>query len=240
MLLCSWNKLPENMRNEAVRPYYDILAKKKVQLFIKRVFDLLMAGFMIIIFSPLLLMIAALIKLDSKGPVFFRQTRVTQNCRQFKIFKFRTMCENAESLGTQVTTHNDMRVTRIGHFLRKYRLDEIPQLFNIITGDMTFVGTRPEVVKYVDSYTPEMYATLLLPAGVTSQCSIHYKDEEFLLANSTNADETYTNEILSQKMKYNFASLKSFSLSSELMTTITTVLAVVGYSFDNMEVANNV
>lgn len=236
MLLCSWNKLPEKMRNEAVRPYYDILAKKKVQLFIKRVFDLLMAGFMIIIFSPLLLVIAALIKLDSKGTVFFRQTRVTQNCRLFKIFKFRTMCENAESLGTQVTTRDDMRVTRIGHFLRKYRLDEIPQLFNIITGDMTFVGTRPEVVKYVNAYTPEMYATLLLPAGVTSQCSIQFKDEEALLANSTDADETYTKEILSQKMRYNFAALKSFSLISELMTTIATVLAVLGFNNDNSEV----
>ena len=230
MLLCPWDKLPEKMRNDAVKPYYDILAKKKPQLLVKRLFDLIVASLMVIAFSPLLLVIAILIKLDSKGSIFFRQVRVTQNCREFKIFKFRTMCENAESIGTQVTTHNDMRVTRIGRFLRKYRLDEIPQLFNIITGDMTFVGTRPEVIKYVNAYTPEMYATLLLPAGVTSQCSVHYKDEEALLANSINADETYTKEILSQKMRYNFASLKSFSLLSEIMTTIITVLAVLGWN----------
>lgn len=238
MLLCPWNKLPEKMRNDAVKPYYDFLVKKKPQLLVKRLFDLIVATLMVIAFSPLLLVIAILIKLDSKGSIFFRQVRVTQNCREFKIFKFRTMCENAEALGTQVTTHNDMRVTRIGHFLRKYRLDEIPQLFNIITGDMTFVGTRPEVVKYVNAYTPEMYATLLLPAGVTSQCSIHYKDEETLLANSTNADETYTKQILSQKMKYNFAALRSFSLISELMTSVATVLAVSGYSFESLGAAN--
>lgn len=236
MLLCPWDKLPEKMRNEAVRPYYDILAKKKVQLLAKRLFDFVVASLMIIGFSPLLLVIAILIKLDSKGPIFFRQIRVTQNCREFKIFKFRTMCENAESIGTQVTTHNDMRVTRIGHILRKYRLDEIPQLFNIITGDMTFVGTRPEVVKYVNAYTPKMYATLLLPAGVTSHCSILFKDEETLIANSKNADETYTKQILSQKMKYNIAAIKNFSLTSELMTTIATVLAVAGLNNESNEV----
>ena len=228
MLLCPWDKLPQSLRNNDVKPYYDILAKKKIQLLGKRIFDLVVAAFMVVCLSPLLLVIALLIKIDSKGPVFFRQTRVTANCKLFKIFKFRTMCENAEQLGTQVTTHNDMRVTRIGHFLRKYRLDEIPQLFNIISGDMTFVGTRPEVDKYVNAYTPKMYATLLLPAGVTSLCSIKYKNEEVLLNNTENVDATYIKEILPQKMIYNLASIKSFSFFEDIKLMIRTVLCVSG------------
>lgn len=228
MLLCPLHKLPAQMRNSAVKPYYDILSTKKMQLLAKRLFDFFVASLMLVVLSPLFLVIAILIKLDSKGPVFFRQTRVTANCKLFKIFKFRTMCENAEQLGTQVTTHNDMRVTRVGAFLRKYRLDEIPQLLNIITGEMSYVGTRPEVTKYVEHYTPEMYATLLLPAGVTSKCSIEYKDEEKLLANSSNADETYINQVLPQKMKINLDAIKNFNLFSEFLTTVNTVLAVLG------------
>ena len=229
MQLCPWHKLPLQMRNEAVKPYYDILATKKIQLFTKRLFDFIVASLMLLLLSPLFIVIAIAIKLDSKGPVFFRQTRVTANCKNFKIFKFRTMCENAEQLGTQVTTHNDMRVTRVGAFLRKYRLDEIPQLMNIITGDMTYVGTRPEVVKYVEQYTPEMYATLLLPAGVTSRCSIEYKDEEELLAKSDNADATCINVVLPQKMKINLEAIRSFNILDEFLTTVDTVLAVIGF-----------
>ena len=228
MLLSPWHKLPVQMRNSAVKPYYDILSTKKIQLLAKRLFDFFVASLMLVVLSPLFLLIAILIKLDSKGPVFFRQTRVTANYKLFKIFKFRTMCENAEQLGTQVTTQNDMRVTRVGAFLRKYRLDEIPQLINIITGDMSYVGTRPEVTKYVEHYTPEMYATLLLPAGVTSKCSIEYKDEERLLSNTSNADETYINQVLPQKMKINLEAIRDFNLFNELLTTINTVLAVLG------------
>ena len=228
MLLCSWHKLPSQMHNSAVKPYYDILVSKKIQLLVKRLFDFLVASLMLIILSPLILVIAVAIKLDSKGPVFFSQKRVTANCKLFKIIKFRTMCKNAEKIGTQVTTHNDKRVTRIGAFLRKYHLDEIPQLLNIITGDMSFVGTRPEVPMYVEKYTPEMYATLLLPAGVTSKCSIEYKDEEKLLTNTSNADETYINKVLPQKMKINQKKKKNFSLLSELKVTFDTMLAVLG------------
>lgn len=228
MLLCPWHKLPSQMHNSAVKPYYDILVSKKIQLLVKRLFDFLVASLMLIILSPLILVIAVAIKLDSKGPVFFTQTRVTANYKLFKIIKFRTMYENAEKNGTLVTTHNDKRVTRIGVFLRKYHLDEIPQLLNIITGDMSFVGTRPEVPKYVEKYTPEMYATLLLPAGVTSKCSIEYKDEEKLLTNTSNADEKYINEVLTQKMKINLEMIKTFSLLRELKVTIDTVLAVLG------------
>ncbi|MBP5470715.1 MAG: sugar transferase [Candidatus Riflebacteria bacterium] len=227
MLLSPWHKLPPQMRNDTVKPYYEILVTKKIQLLAKRLFDFFVASLMLVVLSPLLFVIAILIKLYSKGSVFFRQTRVTANGRLFKIFKFRTMCENAEQLGTQVTSHNDIRVTKVGAFLRKYRLDEIPQLINIIIGDMSYVGTRPEVTKYVEHYTPEMYATLLLPAGVTSKCSIEYKDEEKLLTNSSNADETYINEVLPQKMKINLEAIKNFNLFNELLTTINTVLAVL-------------
>lgn len=230
MLLCPWNKLPIQMRNSAVRPYYNILAKKKIQLLAKRLFDFSVASLMLVVLSPLFLIIAFFIKLDSKGSIFFRQTRVTSNCKLFKIFKFRTMCENAEQLGTQVTTYNDMRVTSVGAFLRKYRLDEIPQLLNIITGDMSYVGTRPEVTKYVEQYTPQMYATLLLPAGVTSLCSIEFKNEEKLLSASSNPDKAYINKILPMKMKVNLETIKNFSLLNEFLTTIITVLAVLGFN----------
>ena len=229
MLLSPWHKLPPQMRNEFVKPYYDILVTKKIQLLSKRLFDVVVASLMLVVMFPLFALIAIAIKLDSKGPVFFRQTRVTANCKLFKIFKFRTMCENAEQLGTQVTTHNDIRVTRVGSFLRKYRLDEIPQLINIITGDMSYVGTRPEVTKYVEHYTPEMYATLLLPAGVTSKCSIEYKDEEKLLSNSSNADETYINEVLPQKMKINLEAIRRFNIFYEFLVTVNTLLAVIGF-----------
>jgi lipopolysaccharide/colanic/teichoic acid biosynthesis glycosyltransferase len=156
-----------------------------------------------------------LIKLDSEGPVFFRQERVTQYGRIFKIYKFRTMVENAQQLGTQVTVAEDARITRVGKVLRRYRMDEFPQLFNILAGDMTLVGTRPEVIKYVKCYTPEMYATLLLPAGLTSRTSIAYKDEDKLLTDAKDADKTYVEEILPVKMKYNLESLRRFGVMED-------------------------
>ena len=176
-MLKNWNRLPEYMRTDEVRPYYDLLQRKKLSLFFKRVFDIVVSLIMIILCSPILLIISILIVKDSKGGVFYRQERVTQYGRVFRIFKFRTMVQNADQMGTQVTVSNDSRITKIGSKLRNCRLDELPQLFNIFLGDMTFVGTRPESVHYVKSYTKEMYATLLLPAGVTSEASIQYKDE---------------------------------------------------------------
>ncbi|WP_302317784.1 sugar transferase, partial [Holdemanella biformis] len=164
-MLKNWNELPEYMRTDEVRPYYDLLQRKKISLFFKRVFDIVVSLIMIILCSPILLIISILIVKDSKGGVFYRQERVTQYGRVFRIFKFRTMVQNADQIGTQVTVSNDSRITKIGSKLRNCRLDELPQLFNIFLGDMTFVGTRPESVRYVNSYTNEMYATLLLPAG---------------------------------------------------------------------------
>ncbi len=227
-MLKKWEKLPENLKKEAVKPYYDLLSKKRGSLLLKRVFDIIMSLIMLVLLSPVFLVLAIAIKIDSPGPAFFRQTRVTKYGREFRIFKFRTMVNNAEKLGTQVTVGKDSRITKVGSFIRDCRLDEIPQLLNILLGDMSFVGTRPEVTKYVERYTDEMLATLLLPAGVTSQASIRYKDEAELLEKAEDADETYVNEILPEKMKYNLSDIKKFSLGAELKTMFQTVGAVLG------------
>lgn len=226
-MLKNWNELPEYMRTNEVRPYYDLLQRKKLSLFFKRVFDIVVSLIMIILCSPILLIISILIVKDSKGGVFYRQERVTQYGRVFRIFKFRTMVQNADQIGTQVTVSNDSRITKIGSKLRNCRLDELPQLFNIFLGDMTFVGTRPESIHYVKSYTNEMYATLLLPAGVTSEASIEYKDEADLLDQADDVDSVYINEVLPEKMKYNLNSIKEFSFFKEIATMFRTVLAVL-------------
>lgn len=226
MVLKKWDDLPEYMKNDSVRPYYELLYKKRLSLIAKRVFDLVVAIITFIVLSPIFIILSLAIKIDSKGPVMFRQTRVTQYGKRFRIFKFRTMVNDADKIGTQVTTKNDSRVTRVGKILRKLRLDEFPQLFNIILGDMSFVGTRPEVVKYVEKYTDEMMATLLLPAGVTSEASIQYKDEELLLSIADDADETYIYEVLPEKMKYNFRSIQEFNFFSDIKTMVRTVVAV--------------
>lgn len=226
-MLKNWNELPEYMRTDEVRPYYDLLQKKKISLFFKRVFDIVVSLIMIILCSPFLLIISILIMKDSKGGIFYRQERVTQYGRVFRIFKFRTMVQNADQIGTQVTVSNDSRITKIGSKLRNCRLDELPQLFNIFLGDMTFVGTRPESVHYVKSYTNEMYATLLLPAGVTSEASIEYKDEADLLDQADDVDSVYINEVLPEKMKYNLNSIKEFSFFKEIATMFRTVFAVL-------------
>lgn len=227
MLLKKWDELPESMKNERVRPYYDLLYKKRSSLLAKRTFDIVVAFITFIILSPIFIVLSLAIKIDSKGPVMFRQIRVTQYGKRFRIFKFRTMVNNADKIGTQVTTKNDARVTRVGKLLRKLRLDEIPQLLNIILGDMSFVGTRPEVVRYVEKYSDEMIATLLLPAGVTSEASILYKDEELLLSIADDADETYVYEVLPEKMKYNLKSIEEFNFFSDIKTMVRTVVVVL-------------
>lgn len=226
-MLRKWEELPDFMKTEAVRPYYDILDKKRKTLAIKRAFDLVMSSALLVLLSPLMLAIAILVKLDSKGEILFRQERITQYGRKFRIYKFRTMVTGADKIGSQVTTQNDARVTRTGKILRKYRLDELPQLLNIILGDMSFVGTRPEVPKYVARYTDEMNATLLLPAGVTSEASIMYKDEERLLANADSADDVYIRQVLPRKMEYNKQYLTKISIHNELTTMVRTMLAIV-------------
>ena len=228
MILKKWEDLPENLRTDAVRPYYDLLARRRGSLALKRCFDVVFSAFMLLILSPVFLILAVAIKLDSPGPVFYRQVRVTQYGREFRIFKFRSMVSDADKRGSLVTVSGDSRLTRVGHFIRNCRLDELCQLIDIFRGTMTFVGTRPEVPKYVAAYTPEMMATLLLPAGVTSEASILYKDEAELLDAADDVDAVYIRDVLPGKMKYNLDALKNFSFFSDIATMFQTVFAVLG------------
>lgn len=227
-MLRKWEDLPEFMKCEEVRKYYDILKRKKVQLRIKRTCDVLMAGVLLVLLAFPMVLIAAAIKADSPGPVFFRQERITVYGRKFRIHKFRTMISDADQKGPEVTVRNDGRITRVGSRLRELRLDELPQLLDILTGNMSFVGTRPEAIKYVKKYTKEMRATLLLPAGITSEASIRYRDEAGLLEQAEDVDEIYLKKILPKKMKYNLAEIRNFSLWEDLCILVKTALAVWG------------
>lgn len=223
----NWENLPDNMQTDSVRQYYEALRKKQAQLIAKRVFDVVVSLILLVVLSPVFLILWVAIRVDSKGAALFQQIRVTQYGREFRIYKFRTMVVDAEKLGAQVTTKGDSRVTRVGRFLRKCRLDELPQLVNILKGDMSFVGTRPEVPRYVAAYSEVMWATLLLPAGVTSTASIEYKDEDRLLSNAEDADKTYIDAILPEKMKYNLQYLLDYSFWKDIKIMIKTVLAVL-------------
>ena len=231
MILPKWEELPEEMQNDSVAEYYQILKQKKLSLGVKRVFEFVVALLMLIVISPVLLILSILIKIDSEGPVFYRQERVTTGSKTFRIFKFRTMVQNADKIGSLVTVGRDPRITRVGQKIRKCRLDELPQLINIITGDMSFVGTRPEVRKYVDCYSDEMMATLLMPAGVTSLASITYKDEDEIMEERTSkgesADEAYVNHVLPEKMKYNLEYLKTFSFLGDIRLMFKTVFSIL-------------
>lgn len=223
----NWNDLPAYMQNDEVRPYYDLLRKKRVALFMKRFFDVVLALLLLVLLAIPMIVIAVMIAIDSPGGVFYRQERVTTYGKHFRIFKFRTMVSNADKVGAHVTTNNDSRITKIGAKLRGARLDEIPQLFNVLTGDMSFVGTRPEAVRYVEKYSGAMWATLLLPAGITSEASILYKDEAELLDNAEDADKVYVEQVLPAKMEYNLKSLREFSLWNDFRTMIRTVGTVL-------------
>lgn len=225
-MLKKWEDLPEFMRTDEVRPYWESLNKKRVQLVLKRGFDLLTAAILLVLLAIPMSVLAVWIKLDSKGTVFYRQERVTTYGRHFRIHKFRTMVSNADKIGTAVTVGNDSRITKVGHKLRGHRLDELPQLIDVLQGTMTFVGTRPEAVKYVEQYKPEYNATLLLPAGITSECSIRYKDEDKLLNAADDVDKTYIEQVLPGKMKWNLKSIKCFGVVSDLKTLFHTVTAV--------------
>lgn len=227
MELRKWSELPDFMRTKEVRKYYNILVKKSAWFKAKRLLDIIVAFIMLVVLALPMLVIAVLIKLDSRGPVLFRQERITQYGKTFTIFKFRTMVVNASELGAQVTVDNDSRITKVGRVLRRLRMDEFPQVFNILAGDMTLVGTRPEVKKYVDHYTKEMYATLLLPAGLTSRTSIAYKDEDKLLSEAIDADSVYIEEVLPAKMRYNLESLRKFGLLSDMSILWDTFISVI-------------
>ena len=230
MKLIKWEELPPEMQTESVRKYYDILAKRKGSLFVKRVFDVVCSLILLVILSPVFLILAIAIKIDSPGPVFYRQERITQYGRRFRIHKFRTMVQNADK-GSQVTVNNDNRVTRVGRFVRRCRLDEIAQLLDTISGDLTLVGVRPESPRFVAEYSEEMMATLLLPAGVTSLASIYYKDEAEFLDGAEDTDKVYIEKILPCKMYYNLKSIEQFSFWGDIRIMFMTVFAVLGKEY---------
>ena len=231
-MLRKWDDLPDFMRVQEVRPYWEVLNKKRGQLVLKRLFDIIVALILFVIIAIPMAIIAILIKKDSEGPVFYRQERVTTYGKHFKIHKFRTMVSNADKIGTAVTVGNDSRITRVGAKLRHLRLDELPQLIDVLQGTMSFVGTRPEAVKYVERYLPEYNATLLMPAGITSEASIRYKDEEKLLNVAENVDKVYMEQVLPAKMKWNLNSIERFSFPREILTMIRTSFAVIGKDYE--------
>ena len=231
MLVKKWEKLPKELQIEEVRPYYEILRKKNFSLFWKRVFDIVVSSLMLLILLPFFLILSLAIVIDSRGGVFYRQERVTQYGKRFRIFKFRTMVKDADKKGALVTVGNDARITRVGKFIRKLRLDEVSQLIDIFRGTMTFVGTRPEVPKYVSRYNAEYMATLLLPAGVTSMTSILFKDEDKLLEGKEDTDKTYIEKVLPRKMKFNLSELKKYSYWRDIKICFMTVFAVLGKKY---------
>lgn len=231
MLLKRWEYLPADMQNPEVRKYYDILEKKQASLILKRLFDIFAAVLLLILLSPVFMVLAVMIVIDSPGGIFYRQVRITTYGKEFRIHKFRTMVANADRIGAQITVKQDSRITKVGALLRKNRLDELPQLLDVISGNMSFVGTRPEVPRYVSQYTNEMKATLLMPAGITSEASIRFKGEGKILAKAKDVEDTYINEILPRKMKINLKSVKEFGFWKDIRTMIRTVWAVLGKDY---------
>lgn len=230
-MLKKWEDLPEFLRCAEVKEYYEILEKKRISLVVKRISDIVLSLLLIIVLFVPMIIVSIAIVIESPGGVFYRQERVTKYGKKFRIFKFRTMVADADLMGSHVTVDNDNRITKIGKVIRNYRIDEIPQLINVFLGQMSFVGTRPEAVRYVDAYTKEMNATLLLPAGITSEASIRFKDEALLLSKNNNPDRIYVEKILPQKMFYNLVSIKKFSLWTDFLTMIRTVFAVLGKEY---------
>lgn len=230
MKIIKWEQLPDEMKTEKVKKYYDILKKRRVSLFFKRAFDIVASFIMLILLSPVFLILAIAIKAESKGPVFYRQERVTQYGKRFRIHKFRTMVQNADK-GSLVTVNNDSRITKVGKVIRNCRLDEIAQLLDVLSGNLTLVGVRPEVPKYVEKYTDEMMATLLLPAGVTNLACIYYKDEAKLLDGVEDTDKVYVKKILPGKMYYNLKGIEKFSFFDDIKIMFMTFFAVLGKEY---------
>ncbi len=231
-MLRKWDDLPDIMKTEEVRPYWESLNRKRGQLVLKRIFDIAAAAVLLVLLAVPMLILAAWIRADSRGPVFYRQERVTSYGKHFRIHKFRTMVSGADRIGTAVTVGNDSRITKAGAKLRGHRLDELPQLIDVLQGTMSFVGTRPEAVKYVEQYKPEYYATLLTPAGITSECSIRYRDEDRLLNAADDVDRVYTEQVLPEKMKLNLKSVMEYSFGKDLKTMFRTAAAMLGKEYE--------
>ena len=231
MGLKRWDELPEFMRTPEVRPYWEILDRKRGQILLKRAFDLIVSLILLILLAVPMAVIAVMIKREDHGPAIYRQERVTTYGRRFRIHKFRTMVVDADKIGTAVTVGADPRITRVGRKLRRSRLDELPQVLDVIRGDMSFVGTRPEAVRYVARYKPAFNATLLMPAGITSEARIRYKDEDKLLDAASDVDAVYVEQVLPAKMVWNLNSIERFSFPREILTLLRTVFAVFGKDY---------
>lgn len=230
-MLRRWEELPRFMQIPEVRPYWEVLWKRRLQLLIKQWFDLTMALILMCLLALPMVVIAVMIKAEDGGHIFYRQERVTTYGKIFRIHKFRTMVENADMIGSAVTIGEDPRITKVGHKLRHLRLDELPQLIDVLQGNMSFVGTRPEAVKYVKQYKREFFATLLMPAGVTSEASIRYKDESRLLDGAEDVDKVYVEQVLPAKMAWNLESIRRFRFIREILTLFRTVAAVLGKEY---------
>lgn len=206
----------ESMRNEAVAPYRSALLKRRGSLFFKRLADIIVSLICILILLPFYLIAAVAVKLSSKGPVFYLQTRVGREGGAFSIIKFRTMAVNADKKGEITVGSSDPRITKVGAFLRKTNFDEFPQFFNVFKGDMSIIGVRPEVPHYVDYYTQEQFATLLMRPGMTSPASIKFRHENDILKKSSDPEKTYIEEVLQEKMRYNLEYIREFSFINDL------------------------
>ncbi|WP_243112511.1 MULTISPECIES: sugar transferase [Acutalibacteraceae] len=223
----TYETLPQSMKNEYTRSYWDRLQKKRGTLAFKRAGDIMASLVILLVLSPILLLLALAVKLDSPGPVFYRQIRVGRYDRDFKIFKFRTMVQDADKIGPAVTTGGDERITRVGKLIRRCRLDEFSQLLNVLNGTMSLVGPRPEVRRYVEAYTPEGMATLLIRPGITAPSSIAFKDEDRLLVSSGDPDRIYIEQILPPKTELNLQYLRGISVAADMKIMVRTIAAVI-------------
>ena len=204
-----------------------VLEKRKLQLALKRLMDVVISGGALLVIWPVLLLIAAAIKIDDPGPVFYRQVRVGKNGREFRIYKFRTMVVDADKKGLAITIGRDRRITRVGAFLRKTKLDELAQLINVFTGEMSFVGPRPEVPKYVNMYTPYQRQVLLVQPGITDYASIAYRNENDLLEGAEDPEKMYIETIMPDKIELNMKYLHEISPIADIRLILSTIAAVI-------------
>lgn len=205
-----------------------VLEQRKPQLIAKRAMDIVISGAALVVLSPVLLLVALLIKIDDPGPVFYRQVRVGKDGKTFRIFKFRSMVVDADKKGLQITVGRDPRITRMGAFLRKTKLDELAQLINVFVGDMSFVGPRPEVPRYVELYTPYQRQVLLVRPGITDYASIAYRNENDLLAGAQDPEKMYIETIMPDKIELNMKYLHEISPLTDIRLIFKTIAAVIG------------
>lgn len=224
MYVKQFEKLPPDLQKSEIRPYFDYLQTRKGSLIAKRVLDIFVALLVLTVLSPIMLISAILVKLTTKGPLFYLQERVGLYGKPFHIYKFRTMVVDADKIGAQITVgERDPRITKVGHILRTTRIDEFPQMLNVLKGDMTIIGTRPEVPRYVKEYSDEMKATLLMQPGASGGASIAYRYENEMLKDKEDPEQYYIDAILPDKMQINLDYLKKFSIWQDLWLMCRTV-----------------